>query len=76
MARPSRLDTLVWQMNIVLPNWFLCLGALGFVIWIFVGIQAYKAFRAMRYRAEMASAPPLPPHQSAADDADWWKREN
>ena len=64
-------------MNIELPTWFMVLGTIGLVIWIFAGIQIFKAARAMRYRAEMESAPPLPPHQAPnTDDADWWKRES
>jgi hypothetical protein len=61
-------------MSIMLPNWFLLLGSIGIVIWIFVGIQAVKAFRAMRERAEaMPMIPPRP--RSPSDDADWWKRD-
>ena len=62
-------------MNIELPQWFLCLGALGFVIWIIAGIQVFKAARAMRYRAEMQ--PHFPSlHQPPQDDADWWKHND
>ena len=64
----------------MLPNWFLCLGALGFVVWIVAGIQVYKAAREMRERNGTYlrfGMPPLhPPQAPNADDADWWKREN
>lgn len=65
-------------MTVMLPNWFLLLGGLCFVVWIAAGIMIYKMAAAIRERNggrfQRFYMPP-PAHQDPRDDADWWKKE-
>lgn len=67
-------------MTVELPNWFLCLGGIAMIVWIFAGVQAWKASKAIRDsvgeprgRFIRFGMPPQPP-QNPYDDADWWKK--